>query len=164
MDTKLDRTPTPAPRRAADRPPALTGVMNGIVKGLARAGIRLGPNALLTVRGRRSGQARTTPVAVVEIGGRRWVQCPFGEVQWVRNLRAAGEGTLSLGRRSERVRAVELTGEDAVAFFRDTLAPYLRRQRLGRTLAGVLGLGDVLQDPAGAARRHPVFELTPAER
>ena len=146
------------------RVPSFTGAFNRIVSGLTRAGIPVGPNALLTVRGRRTGEPRTTPVAVIAVDGRRWVQCPFGEVNWVRNLRAAGEATLTTGRRGEAVRAVELNRDEAAAFFREVLAPYILRRRLGRAMAGMLGLGDVLDDPAGAAARHPVFELIPALR
>jgi deazaflavin-dependent oxidoreductase (nitroreductase family) len=162
MDPKLDRRP--AGRSDQARVLAFVGAFNSIVTRLARRGIPMGPNALLTVRGRRTGLPRTTPVAVIAVGGRRWIQCPFGEVNWVRNLRAVGEGTLTTGRREEAVRATELSRDQATAFFEVTLAPYIRRRRAARLMAGVLGLGDVLNDPAGAAERHPVFELTPTLR
>src|SRR5207249_11762621 len=79
--------------------PAFVSIFNPIASRLLRIGTPLGPNALLTVRGRKSGQLRTTPVALVEVHGRRWVQSPFGDVNWVRNLRAAGEATRSEERR-----------------------------------------------------------------
>jgi len=163
MESNLDRIaeprPTAPPRNA--RVPAFVGAFNSIVTKLARAGIPLGPNALLTVRGRKTGEPRTTPVAVVTIGGRRWVQSPFGDVNWVRNLRAVGEGTLSHGKLQEPIQAVELKGDEAATFYDEVLAPYIRGQALRRLMAGVLGLADVLEDPAGAATRHPVFELKP---
>ncbi len=158
-----DRTPrlqTKAP--AADaHVPGFVGAFNSIVKRLARAGIPIGPNALLTVRGRKTGEARTTPVAVVAIGGRRWVQSPFGDVNWVRNLRAVGEGTLTRGKRQEPIQAVELRGDEAARFYREILGPYIRGSRVRRLMAGMLGLTEVLGDPVGAASRHPVFELKP---
>jgi deazaflavin-dependent oxidoreductase (nitroreductase family) len=158
-----DRTPrlqTKAP--AADaHVPGFVGAFNSIVKRLARAGIPIGPNALLTVRGRKTGEARTTPVAVVAIGGRRWVQSPFGDVNWVRNLRAVGEGTLTRGKRQEPIQAVELRADEAARFYREILGPYIRGNRLRRLMAGMLGLTEVLGDPVGAASRHPVFELKP---
>jgi hypothetical protein len=101
-------------------------------------------------------------VALVEAGGRRWVVGTFGDVQWTRNLRAAGEGTLTRGRHQEPVDAVELSPEEAPAFFKDVLSPYARRIPfgLGKWMVGsILGAPDILEDPAGAARRHPVFEL-----
>ncbi len=144
--------------------PAYVGAFNGIVTRLARIGIPIGPNALLTVRGRKSGEPRTTPVAVIAVDGRRWVQSPFGDVNWVRNLRAAGEGSLSTRGRDEPIRAVELDRDQATAFYADVLGPYIRRQRLGRMIAGRLGLTAAIDDPAGAAGRNPVFEITPAPR
>ena len=62
---------------------------NAITKFLLAAGVPLGPNGLVTIRGRKSGLPRTTPVAIIEVSGRRWVWAPWGDVQWVRNLRAA---------------------------------------------------------------------------
>lgn len=149
-------------RGAPSRAPSFVRATNKLVMRLARFGVPMGPNALITIRGRKSGTPRTTPVAVVEIGGRRWVQCPFGEVNWVRNLRAAGGATLTTGTRVEHVRAIELSRAEAVAFFRDELGPYVGKSFVTRRMAGVLGLSDVLDDPEGAADRHPVFELSPA--
>src|SRR6266851_7313214 len=67
-----------------------------------------GPNVLLTVRGRSSGRQRTTPVAMLELGGVRYLQGSFGITNWVRNLRAAGEASVSRGRWSEMFDVVEL--------------------------------------------------------
>src|SRR2546429_8490393 len=55
------------------RVPTFVPFFNRIVQRLLRLGAFMGPNALLTVRGRRTGQPRSTPVAVVEVGGRRWI-------------------------------------------------------------------------------------------
>ncbi len=163
MESNLDRThrSRPAARPGEPRVPTFIGAFNSIIKRLARLGVPLGPNALLTVRGRKTGQAHTTPVAVIAVGGRRWVQSPFGDVNWVRNLRAAGEGTLTLGKRQESVRAVALSPDEAAAFFGEVLGPYVGRSALSKFMASRLGLGDVIDDPAGAARSHPVFELKP---
>lgn len=142
------------------RVPSFVPVFNPIARRLLRVGPLLGPNALLTVRGRKTGQPRTTPVALVEVGGRRWIAGTFGEVNWVRNLRAAGEATLTVGRRVERVHAVELGRTEAGSFYADVLGPYIRRTPLGRWLLGsLLHARDILDDPRGAAERHPVFEL-----
>jgi len=143
-----------------NRVPRVVPVLTPVVRRLMGVGLPFGPNALLTVRGRRTGEPRTTPVAVVEVGGRRWVVGTFGEVNWVRNLRAAGEGTLHVGHRREEVRAVELSLEETAFFFGKVLAPYVRRLPFGRWVLGtVLGANDILDDPVGSARRHPVFEL-----
>jgi deazaflavin-dependent oxidoreductase (nitroreductase family) len=128
-------------------------------------GIPMGPNALITIRGRKSGLDRTTPVAVVEIDGRRWVIGTFGETNWVRNLRAAGTATITVGRRIEKVRVVELSVEDGGIFFRDLVGPVVQRMPLGlgRFLLGsVLGAKAILDDPIGSGATHPVFEVRAA--
>ena len=158
---RSDVTTAPAPAaRGRARVPSFVPVLNPIARGLLRLGLPLGPNALLSVRGRKTGLLRTTPVALVEVDGRRWVSSPYGDVQWVRNLRAAGEGVLTSGRRRLTLRAVELDRSDAERFFGEILGPYARRLPLGRwLLSSVLGARDMLEDPHGAAERHPVFEL-----
>src|SRR2546423_2981020 len=80
---------------------------------LLRAGFKMGILYLLTVRGRKSGQPRTTPIAVIEKDGKRYVITPYGVVDWVRNLRAAGEAILTRGHHSEKVRAIELPFSEA---------------------------------------------------
>jgi hypothetical protein len=74
-------------------------LFNPIARFLLAAGVPLGPNGLITVRGRKSGLPRTTPVAIIAVAGRRWVWCPWGDTQWVRNLRAAGGATITARRR-----------------------------------------------------------------
>ena len=147
------------------RIPGFVELFNPIAQRMLGIGIPMGPNALITVRGRKSGEPRTTPVALIEIGGKRWVSSPFGDVNWVRNLRAAGQATLTFGRSEELVTAIELSAEERVGFFRDLMGPFVRRipLGLGRLLLGsVLGAKDILEDPVGAAERHPVFELRAA--
>jgi len=146
----------------ATQVPGYVGFFNPVARRVLRVGALLGPNALITVRGRKSGEPRTTPVALVEIDGRRWVIGTFGDTNWVRNLRAAGHATLSVGRRSQEVDARELTVEEGTRFFRDVLTPYVRRLRVGGILLSVLGATDIVDDPAGAAEKRPVFELRAA--
>jgi deazaflavin-dependent oxidoreductase (nitroreductase family) len=144
------------------RVPSFVPIFNRVAKRLLRLGPLMGPNALLSVRGRKSGQVRTTPVALVEAGGKRWTIGMFGDVNWVRNLRAAGEGTLATGRRTERVRAVELDRAEAGSFFADVVRPYADTRFKRWMLGSVLGGRDIFDDPQGAAARRPVFELLPA--
>ena len=146
--------------RSNPRIPAFVNFFNPLARRLLRAGVPLGPNALLTVVGRKSGQPRTTPVALIEIGGRRWLVGTFGETHWVRNLRAAGRAALAVGGRQAEVTATELSHAEAASFFAEVLGPYVRSLRVGRLLLGLLGAREVLDDPVGAAARRPVFELT----
>lgn len=148
-----------ATRVASQRVPSFVEKLNPLVQRMMGIGVPMGPNGLITIRGRKSGELRTTPVAFVEIGGRTWVQSPFGDVNWVRNLRTAGEATITFGKRRSEVRAVELSIGEKVDFYREVLGPYIRRMRGGTLLARMLGMSEALDDPKAAAERHPVFEL-----
>ena len=142
--------------------PSFVRLFNPIARRMLKVGALLGPNALITVQGRKSGIPRTTPIALVELGGGRWVIGTFGETNWVRNLRTAGEATLTVGRKRERVIATELSVEERARFFRDVIGPYARRLRVGGLLLSALGAKEILDDPAQAAEHRPVFELRPA--
>jgi deazaflavin-dependent oxidoreductase (nitroreductase family) len=165
MAVQLESKTEPGGGSTPKKPPRIPSIVplfSPIALRLMRLGVPMGPNVLLTVRGRKSGVERTTPVAMVKVDGRRWIIGTFGEVNWVRNLRAAGEGILTAGRRKESVRAVELSHSETETFFADVLGPYVRRLPLGRWLLGsVLGARDILDDPHGAAAHLPVFELHP---
>jgi len=146
--------------------PALIRKSNPLASRLLRAGLPMGPNLLLTVRGRTSGEPRTAPVAVVDVGGRRWVIGAYGDVQWTRNLRAAGEGDIESHGRIDHVVARELSQDEAVVFFRDVLRPYVAHLPLigrlfGRVFFRLVG-SEVLTDPESAAATRPVFELRSA--
>ena len=109
------------------------------------------------VRGRRSGQWRTTPVNPLDLDGRRYLVAPRGETEWVRNLRAAGTGELRLGGAVERFRATELADAEP-----PILHAYLDRWR-GESGA----FFGVSANPSDAdliriAPNHPVFLIQPA--
>jgi deazaflavin-dependent oxidoreductase (nitroreductase family) len=149
---------------AADVPvrrlPWYVPLFGPIAKVLLAGGVPLGFNGLITVRGRKSGLPRTTPVAIIEVAGRRWVWAPWGEVQWVRNLRAAGSATITFRRREQEVSVIELDATQRVEFFRDVLGPLARGIPFGvwfiRTVDGV-----DLDRPLEAAEGRRVFELHP---
>jgi deazaflavin-dependent oxidoreductase (nitroreductase family) len=132
-------------------------LFNTIVTALIRLGIPIGAMALLTVPGRKSGQPRTTPIATLDYEGQSFVITPYGAVNWVRNLRAAGEGTITRRGRSERMLAVELAPRDA--------APVLKAA-LERAPKFLLVYFDVspsasIEEFEREATRHPVFRLDP---
>lgn len=101
-------------------------LLNWLVRVLV--GLGWGPRHtyLLSVRGRKTGRPRSTPVTLVEEGGQRWLVVPYGEVGWVRNARAGGRVTLSRGGRSETVRIAEVGPEES--------APVLKRYSASRKL------------------------------
>jgi deazaflavin-dependent oxidoreductase (nitroreductase family) len=142
------------------RAPWWVPLFNPITKVLLGAGVPLGFNGLITIRGRKSGLPRTTPVAIIEVSGRRWVWAPWGEVQWVRNLRAAGRATITVRSRIEEVTATELDPAQRIGYFRDILGPLARSIPLGAWFIRIAD-GVNLTDPVEAAEGRPVFELHP---
>jgi len=136
-------------------------VFNPLTRPLLARGFPLGPNGLITVLGRHSGEPRTAAVAVIEFDGRRWVWAPWGEVNWVRNLREAGRATITVRGQREGVEAIELAETERIDYFRNVLRPYARRMPFGVTLIRLID-GVDLRDPVAAARGRVVFELHPA--
>lgn len=130
-------------------------ISNAIVAALLRRGVKMGTNSLLTVAGRKSGEPRTTPVTLLEWQGERYLQSPFGQVNWVRNLRAAGHATLTRGQHREPIAVVELAPAEAALVLKGTLASYP---------SIIKGYFDVTPDaPLAAfeleAPRHPMFRV-----
>src|SRR5579859_692587 len=138
-----------------------------VIQRLLSLGIQitiLGPMMLLTVPGRRSGRLRTLPVDVHRDGDRRYLVATHGMGSWVLNLRARGEGVLSLGSRRETVSARELSPEEAGPVIRTVLRNLVVSDGFrGRAVRSHLGVvpGSPLEDYVRAARTHPVFELRP---
>ena len=150
---------------AVARAPWYVPLFSPVAELLLKLGVPLGLNGLITIRGRRSGKPHTFPVALVEWQGRRFVQSPFGDVNWVHNLRAAGEATVTRGDHREDVAARELTPEEAGPVLRGVLTPYLRNRILGPFTRRYFAIRPDASDEAfiDKARRQPTFELTPRD-
>ena len=140
------------------RAPRWVTMFGGVAKRLLAAGAPLGFNGLITIPGRTTRTPRTTPVAIIDVSGRRWVWAPWGDVNWVCNLRAAGGATITVRRRTEEVTATELDRAQRIVFFRDVLGPVARDMTFGRSFIRIVD-GTDLDDPIGAAEGRPVFEL-----
>ena len=132
-------------------------VFNRAVGFMSRHGVSVLGSRVLAVRGRTSGEWRTTPVNLLEHEGKRYLVAPRGETQWVRNLRSSGEGELRVGRRTERFTAEELADDDKLPVLR----AYLERWKweVGRFFDGIdhASADDVL---AEAAPGFPAFRLS----
>ena len=74
-------------------------VFNRLVARMTKLGISVWGSRILRVRGRTSGEWRSTPVNLLTFERTRYLVAPRGETQWVRNLRVAGDGELRVGRR-----------------------------------------------------------------
>ena len=145
---------------SAVRVPRRVSLFSPILKFLLAAGVPMGFNGLITIRGRKSGLPRTTPLAIIEVSGRRWVWAPWGDVQWVRNLRAAGRATINVRGRKEEVSATELDSAQRLEFFRDVLGPFARSIPFGVSFVRIVDGVDVRR-PLEAAEGRAVFELHP---
>jgi deazaflavin-dependent oxidoreductase (nitroreductase family) len=139
--------------------PLFVRLGNVLTTTLLRAGFKLVglgnyPMYLLTVRGRTSGQPRTVSIAIIERNGKRYLGAPFGVVAWVRNLRAAGEATLTRGRRSETVNAIELPPREAALVLQEEI-------KGGNPFARYFGVTaeSSLEDFERATISHPLFLL-----
>src|SRR2546423_11222162 len=114
-------------RARSSRVPSWVPFFNPIARLLLAAGVPMGPDVLITVRGRKSGLPRSTPVTICENSGRRGLISPLGEVNWGRNLRAAGRATITVGRRQEEGTAGALGPPGAREIIPDSPAPHARR-------------------------------------
>jgi deazaflavin-dependent oxidoreductase (nitroreductase family) len=132
-------------------------VFNRAVALLTRAGVSVAGSRVLEVRGRKSGEPRRTPVNLLTVDGARYLVAARGHTQWVRNLRALGEGRLLVGRRAEPFTAEEIPDEDKPAVLR----PYLERWKweVGAFFGGV-GPDSSDEELRRIAPDHPVFRLS----
>ena len=135
---------------------AFTRFGNTMSAAMIKLGISPEGLHLLRVRGRKTGLLRTTPVNLIEHQGRRWLVAPYGEVAWVRNVRAAGQAELLRGSTAERIQLREATTEEAVPVLR----AYLRQLKL--VVGPYFDVTPSSPDAAFVAEapRHPVFLLT----
>jgi deazaflavin-dependent oxidoreductase (nitroreductase family) len=135
-------------------------VFNRVVALLTRAGISVLGSRVLGVRGRSSGEWRTTPVNLLSLDSQRYLVAPRGETQWVKNMRVAGGGELMVGRRVESFTATEIADDDKV----EILRAYLKRWKIevGVFFGGVDAKSSV-EDLRRIAPDHPVFRIEATE-
>ena len=152
---------TAATAARPSRAPWYVTLFNPLTRFVLRAGVPLGFNGLMTIRGRKTGLPRTTPIAIIEVDGRSWVWSPWGEVNWVHNLRAAGRATITKRGQELDVHATELDADERVAFFRHIAGPAARHIPFGYWFIRIVD-GTDLNHPAEAARGRAVFELHPS--
>lgn len=133
-------------------------VFNPLIARMTKMGISMWGSQVLSVPGRNSGIARTTPVNVLTIGDVRYLVAPRGVTEWVKNVRVAGGCTLSVGRRREQVRLVEII--DAAK--PEILRSYLRRWKweVGQFFDGV-GADATDEQLLAIAPGYPVLRLEP---
>src|SRR4051794_36254001 len=132
-------------------------VFNRLVARLTKLGISLMGSRVLSVRGRKSGEWRSTPVNLLVLDGQRYLVAPRGHTQWVRNLRATPEARLQLARTTETFHAEELADTEKTAILR----LYLKKWSWE---VGAFFEGDVTKDSPDEVLQHvapgvPAFRI-----
>ena len=159
-------TPTTRPAESTQTPVAAhykepdwftRHIFNSVVKGLTHLGVSVWGSRILEHRGRTTGELHHVPVNLLTIEGTQYLVAPRGQAQWVRNLRAAGQGELRVGRRTQRFTATEMADADKPPVLRE----YLRKWgwEVGRFFEGVTA--DATEEQIrGIAPGFPVFRIT----
>ncbi len=147
----------PAEPRVIQRNNLADRLSRKLVAGLTRTGISLLGSRVLYVRGRKSGEWRTTPVNLLVHEGGRYLVAPRGHTQWVRNMRVAHGGELHVGRRVEVFTAEEVADADKPAILR----AYLKRWKFEVAMF-FDGVGPDASDEQllEIASGYPVFRLS----
>jgi deazaflavin-dependent oxidoreductase (nitroreductase family) len=140
--------------------------VNKVIVALQKLGIAFGPMQLLTVTGRRSGEPRTFPIAVIGLDSGRYLVQAYPKAAWVANVRAAEAAgdtvVLARGRKSATVRLTEVPVADRGPLLRQLVegAPASVGKRYVTT-----GLADAPTPDAvaAAAPRIAVFRVGSAD-
>ena len=157
MITKIDL------KNGSTAPPKLPfyiPLFNHAIRSFLRLGVPLGYVGLLTVKGRKTGKTRRNPVGLFDYNGKDYLFSTFGNVNWVRNVRAAGTATVQKNWTTRKVIPVELSPVETAEVLKNAIAP--RFLGLG---GKVFGSHFPLKPDAPLAafieesKRHPVFEL-----
>ena len=138
-------------------PSAGERVFNRIFGFLVGLGLGFSYNYLLQVRGRKSGKIYSTPIDLLELGGKRYLVAPRGHTQWVRNAEAAGEVTLKKGSKREKFGLHALSDQQKPVILKAYLDQFRREvQRYFPVAAGspVEAFRELVQS-------YPAFELIP---
>ena len=131
-------------------------VFNKAVAGATRMGISLMGSRVLEVKGRKSGQWRSTPVNLLGVDGHQYLVAPRGNTQWVRNMRAAGGGRLKLGRKTEDFKATEVLDDSRATLLRAYLKKW--KWEVGAFFGGV-GPDASDDELLQIAPDHPAFRI-----
>ena len=114
--------------------------------------------AVLEVRGRSSGQRRSTPVVIATVEGRRYLVSMLGPgSDWVKNVEAAHGDAVIRQRRRRPVRLVGVPAADRAPILRE----YVRVATSGRHHFP-LAVGAPLSAFQAIAERYPVYRIDPS--
>ncbi|MFI9151492.1 nitroreductase family deazaflavin-dependent oxidoreductase [Streptomyces sp. NPDC053367] len=130
--------------------------LNQAIGWLARHGISLAGTAELSVRGRKTGKMLRLPVNPHNHDGAQYLVSARGHSQWVRNMRAAGEGELRVGRKVRTFTAQELPDAEKLPILRSYLEKW--GWEVNQYFLGVTAKSSD-DELLAAASDHPVFRI-----
>ncbi len=136
---------------------ATARILNPLLSGIVRLGMSPRGANILLVRGRKSGDWRSTPVNPLTVDGERYLVAPRGNTHWTRNLRAAEGGKLRLGRTLTEFRAVELPDAEKPPVLREYLKHWKAETGKFFNVQGEASDADLER----IAPRHPIFRILP---
>jgi deazaflavin-dependent oxidoreductase (nitroreductase family) len=136
-------------------PSAFERIFNRVFGFLVGLGLGFSYNYLLQVRGRKSGKLYSTPIDLLELGGKRFLVAPRGRTQWVRNAETAGEVTLKKGKTQQRFRLRPIPDADKPEILKAYLDNFKREVQTYFPLPA----GSPVQAFGEIAERYPAFEL-----
>ncbi|HTR35071.1 MAG TPA: nitroreductase/quinone reductase family protein [Bryobacteraceae bacterium] len=139
------------------RPNWIAKIMNRASAVIASWGVTPDYLVTLEVTGRRSGRTISLPVVVAVVDGQRYLASMLGEdVQWVRNVRAAGGSAVLRSGGREQVQLVDVPVDQRPPI----LKAYLRRAPGARPHVPV-DKDAPLEEFEKIAASVPVFRIVP---
>ena len=132
-----------------------TRLINALFRAMTSLGLGASYRYVLTVPGRRTGRLYSTPVDVITVGGDQWLVAGYGPASWVRNVRVAGEATLSRGRHSQRFKVEEVEPPTPSRCFAGTSA-----RSVSPAAISTPAQNSSDENVAAELPRHAVFRLT----
>jgi deazaflavin-dependent oxidoreductase (nitroreductase family) len=147
-----------SPSPSFQKPSPLEALFNRAFGFLVGLGIAPRYMQLLQVRGRKTGRLYSSPVNLLQIGGKPYLVAPRGRTQWVRNAEATGEILLKRGSQQRKYRLRPVPDAEKPEMLKLYLESYKSAvQRYFPVPAG---------SPVAAfheiAANYPVFELIPS--
>ncbi|HXM62110.1 MAG TPA: nitroreductase family deazaflavin-dependent oxidoreductase [Terriglobales bacterium] len=136
-------------------PTVVDRAFNRVFGFLLGLGIGFPHNYLLQVRGRKSGKIYSTPIDLLELGGKRFLVAPRGRTQWVRNAEAAGEVTLKKGKTKLKFRLRAIPDADKPEILKAYLDNFKREVQTYFPVAA----GSPVQAFGELVQSYPAFEL-----
>jgi deazaflavin-dependent oxidoreductase (nitroreductase family) len=146
-----------SPPPAFRAPTAGERVFNRIFGFLVGLGLGFSHNYLLQVRGRKSGKTYSTPIDLLELGGKRFLVAPRGHTQWVRNAEAAGEVALKKGSKRQKFRLRALLDQEKPEILKAYLDQFRREVQSYFPVAA----GSPVEAFQELVQSYPAFELIP---